>query len=113
VLNDPPKVVHCSTEKLVNYALDPLKEPNKAMAFKKALGYTQDNYQSLKDQIMELADESKFVEKGDSGYGMKYEYIFEATGANGEKANVLTAWIHEGEDKRLTSVYVTKRGVTE
>ncbi len=78
-----------------------------------ALGYTQENYQELKEQIMKLADESKFVEKGDSGYGMRYEYILEITGANGKKANVLTAWIQQGKDKRLTSVYVTNKKVTE
>lgn len=100
-------------EKFSAYALNPIKEPDKAKAFEKALGYTLDNYQDLKAQIMELANESKFIEKGDNGHGMRYEYIMEVTGANGKKANVLTAWIQDGEDKRLTSVYVTKRKVTE
>ena len=100
-------------EKFIGYALNPLKDENKAKAFQMALGYTQENYQELKEQIMKLADESKFVEKGDSGYGMRYEYILEITGANGKKANVLTAWIQQGKDKRLTSVYVTNKKVTE
>ena len=100
-------------EKFIGYALNPLKDENKAKAFEMALGYTQENYQELKEQIMKLADESKFVEKGDSGYGMRYEYILEITGANGKKANVLTAWIQQGKDKRLTSVYVTNKKVTE
>ena len=63
--------------------------------------------------IEEHIDESKFVEKGDSGHGMRYEYIMELTGANGKKANVLTAWIQDGKEKRMTSVYVTKKKVTE
>lgn len=99
-------------EKFISYALNPEKDSNKAKAFEKALGFTQDNFRDLKEQIMELADESKFVEKGDSGYGMKYEYILQIIGANGKKANVLTAWIQDGEEKRLTSVYVTNRKVT-
>lgn len=99
--------------KFVDYALNPEKEPNKAKAFKDALGYDLDNYSELIDNIKAHIDESKFVEKGDSGHGMRYEYIMELTGANGKKANVLTAWIQDGEEKRMTSVYVTTRKVTE
>ncbi len=100
-------------EKMVDYALNPLKAPDKAKAFKNALGYDQSNYELLKRNILDHIDESKLVEKGDSGYGMRYECIIEITGENGKKANVLTAWIQDGNDKRLTSVYVTKRKVTE
>ena len=35
------------------------------------------------------------------------------TGPNGKQANVLTAWIDENGKKRLTSVYVTDKKVTE
>lgn len=100
-------------EKMVDYALNPLKAPDKAKAFKSALGYDQSNYELLKRNILDHIDESKLVEKGDSGYGMRYECIIEITGENGKKANVLTAWIQDDNDKRLTSVYVTKRKVTE
>lgn len=99
--------------KLVDYALNPTKAPDKAKAFKEALGYYQSNFEELKQNILDHIDESKFVEKGDSGYGMRYEYIMEITGANGKKANVLTAWIQDGNHKRLTSLYVTKRKVTK
>lgn len=34
-------------EKFTKYALDPLKQPDKARAFREALGYTMDNYQEL------------------------------------------------------------------
>lgn len=99
-------------EKLVEYALNPEKSP-KAEAFRTALGYTLENWEELNDNIMRHIDESKFVEKGDSGFGMRYEQIIELVGANGKKANVLTAWIDDGEDVHLTSVYVTKKKVTE
>lgn len=99
-------------EKLVGYALNPLKAPDKARAFKSALGYDASNYEKLKQNIMDHVDETKFVAKSDEGYGMRYEYIVELTGENGKKANVLTAWIQDGEDKRLTSTYVTKKKVT-
>ena len=69
------------------------------------------NYQDLIDNIYQHIDESKFVEKGDEGYGMKYEYIMRLHGVNGKEANVLTAWIKDSDDVRLTSAYVTKRKV--
>lgn len=97
-------------QKFVGYAL---KEPDKAKAFKAALGYDQSNAEELIQNVVDHIDESKFVPKGDTGHGMRYEYIMQITGANGKEANVLTAWIEEGSGLRMTSVYVTKRKVTE
>ena len=71
------------------------------------------NFEDLMHNISNHIDESKFVEKGDIGYGMRYEYVVELEGLNGKRANVLTAWIQDGEEKRLTSAYVTKKKVTE
>ena len=99
--------------KLTGYALNPSVAPDKASAFKAALGYTMETADVLKQNIMAHIDEDRFVEKGDSGYGMRYEFIMELTGLNGKKAKVLTAWIQDGEHKRLTSVYVTQRKVTK
>lgn len=100
-------------EKFTGYSLNPLKSPDKAKAFKEALGYDLENYEALMKNITDHIDESKFAEKGDNGHGMRYEYIMELTGANGKKANVLTAWIQDGKEKRLVSAYVTKRKVTK
>lgn len=100
-------------EKFVNYSLNPEKAPDKAKAFKDSLGYDLTNYDLLIKNIEEHIDESKFVEKGDSGFGMRYEYVMGITGENGKKANVLTAWIDDNGEKRLVSVYVTKKKVTE
>lgn len=76
------------------------------------MGYNADNYEKLIDNIKTHLDESNFVEKGDKGHGMRYEYIMELTGENGKKANVLTAWLEDNGDKRMTSVYVTNKKVT-
>ena len=102
---------HIPEEKFTKYALDPKRQPDKARAFKESLGYSMDNYQDLIDNIYQHIDENKFVEKGDEGYGMKYEYIMRLHGVNGKEANVLTAWIKDSDDVRLTSAYVTKRKV--
>lgn len=99
--------------KFVEYALNPDKAPDKARVFKSALGYDLDNYEDLMENIKSHINEEKFVEKGDNGHGMRYEYIMKLTGPNGKEANVLTAWIQDGDDKRMTSVYVTKREATE
>lgn len=101
-----------SEEKFTEYALNPLKAPDKAKAFETALGYTTENADDLIKNIKDHIDENKFVEKGDNGYGMRYEYIMKLKGANGKEANVLTAWIEQNGEKRLTSVYVTKKDVT-
>lgn len=100
-------------EKLTEYALNAAKAPNKAKAFHRALGYTADNADGLMENIRANIDESKFVSKGDNGYGMRYEYIMELKGINGKKAHVLTAWIQDGDTKRLTSAYVTRKEVTK
>ena len=100
-------------EKFINYALDPIRQPDKAKAFKDALGYTLENYQELIDNINLHLNKKELVEKCDSGYGMRYEYIMRLQGPNGKEANVLTAWIQDEDDIRLTSVYVTKKKVTE
>lgn len=39
---------------------------------------------------------------------MRYEQISELTSSNGKQAKILTAWIQDGDDKRLVSVYVDK-----
>lgn len=100
-------------EKFTEYSLNPLKAPDKAEAFQSALGYNLDNYTELMKNIEEHIDESKFVQKGDNGHGMLYEYIMNLTGPNGKSANVLTAWIQDGNEKRLVSAYVTKKDVTK
>lgn len=100
-------------QKFTEYALNPEKNPDKAKAFEKALGYTLENYTDLMKNINDHIDESRFIEKGNIGYGMRYEYVMRLTGANGKQAKVLTAWIQDGKEKRLTSVYVTDKEVTK
>lgn len=94
--------------KFTQYALNPYKDPNKARAFEKALGYTMDNADELIKQINEKLSEYKAVEKGDRGWGMTYEVVMDITGPNGKTAKVLTAWIDDKNngEMRLTTVHV-------
>lgn len=96
--------------KLSGYALNPQKAPDKAAAFEKALGYTLRDAETLVQDVLDHLDDEAFIEKGDAGYGMRYEQILLLTGPNGKQTNVLTAWIDDGNGgKRMTSIYVTKR----
>lgn len=101
--------------KLTHYSLDFEKDPNKAAAFKVALGYTTDNAESLVRNIKSNISRFNAVHKGHNGYGDIYEVIMRLTGENGKTANVLTGWIiQDGTDyPRLTNVYVTKKKIKE
>ena len=94
--------------KFTEYALNPSKDPDKAKAFKLALGYTVENADHLIEQIRSNLPLYKAVEKGDRGYGMTYEVIMDITGPNGKTAKVLTAWIDDQSkgEMRLTTVHV-------
>lgn len=97
--------------KFNRYALDPQKAPDKARAFKEALGYDLSNYASLIQDIKEHLPEYAATKKENLGFGDRYEVVMELTGPNGKTANVLTAWIDDMEtgEMRLTSVYVDKK----
>lgn len=96
--------------KFTQYALNPDKDLDKAMAFEKALGYTEDNVDELISQIYDKISEYDAKEKPDKGWGKRYELIIDMTGPNGKTAKVLTAWIDDKNtgEMRLTSAYVDK-----
>ena len=102
-----------SSNKFTEYALNPEKAPDKAHVFESALGYNRHNCHKLIEDIESHVDIDKMVEKGDRGYGMRYEQIMRLKGPNEKEANVLTAWIEDGDDLKLTSVYVTKKEETK
>lgn len=113
--NDGKSDIIIPKEKFEQYALNPQKSPDKAKAFEMALGYTLADAEELSKKIRDNFDEKKLVEKGDSGYGMRYEYIMDIEGKNGKHANVLTAWIRDKETGkiRMTSAYITKKKVKD
>lgn len=98
-------------EKFTQYALNPSKDKNKAEAFEKALGYNLSNYKKLINNIEKNISKYNAVEKGDNGYGKRYEVLMTLIGENKKIANIKTAWIIDKEtgETRLTSVYVTSK----
>lgn len=107
--------VNIPPEKFTKYALDPIKQPDKARAFREALGYTKANYQDLIDNINRNFDRKAMKYKRTNQDGDLYEYVMALTGANGKQANVLTAWIndHKKGELRLTTAHVTDKRVTK
>ena len=94
--------------KLTEYALNPEKDPNKAEAFRRALGYTKENADELIEQIQNKSSLYEATERGDKGYGMTYQVVMDIEGPNGKSAKVLTAWIDDREklETRLTTIHV-------
>ena len=95
-------------DKLIRYALDPVKDPNKATAFKLALNYDKNNADKLISNIKANLNKFPAKNKGDRGYGTLYEVVMELTGENGKTANVLTAWIDDktNGEMRLVTVHI-------
>lgn len=100
-------------EKFTRYALDPECQPDKAFAFKEALGFTKDNFQELIDIIRNSLDISTLKYKGTNNYGYLYESVIRLTGVNGKQANICIGWINDinKHELRLTSVYITDKKV--
>lgn len=94
--------------KFTEYALNPIKQPDKARAFKEALGYDLSNYQLLEKQLMKNFDKTSLKFKGSDEYGKKYELLYVLTGENGKTAKVMTGWIDDSNDFRLVTLYVDK-----
>ncbi len=98
-------------KKLTEYSLNPIKNKDKAIVFKEALGYDLHNVGGLIEQIRQGLQVFPAEYKGQNQYGESYSVLMELIGPNGKTANVLTAWLDDyltGEI-RLVSVYVKKR----
>ena len=95
-------------EKFTKYALNIEKDPDKAIAFELALGYTLDNVEKLIENIKNNLDKFPATQKENKGYGDTYEVIMDITGENGKTAKVLTAWIDDKSknEMRLVTVHI-------
>ena len=103
------KTATIDKRKFTEYALNPEKQPDKAKAFKEALGYDMTNYQELEKQIRDTFDRDKLQENGERAQGKLYKRLLKIEGPNGKTANVMTSWIDDVNDKNdfhLTSIYV-------
>lgn len=100
--------------KLTDYALSPdnPKGKNKALMFERHLGYTQNNYQSLLDQVQAKAFEAEAIPQQEDQYGRRYQTDLEIQGAQpGQQEIVRIGWIIPPDSKkaRLVTVYIKRK----
>jgi hypothetical protein len=95
-------------KKFSEYALNSEAEPDKAIAFDLALGYTIDDVDKLIENIRKNVAQYDATYKGYNGYGETYQVIMKLTGENGKIAKVLTGWIVDDEthETRLTTAHI-------
>lgn len=99
--------------KLTKYALnmDHPKGREKAIAFKEALGFTEEDSREIMSQVYRWVGEHEPMFRDSGKYGDSYTTDMTMIGKNGKAARVLVGWMKEpGRDKmKLTTIYVAKR----
>jgi hypothetical protein len=101
----PATTAESVTDKLRRYLLDP-NHPSrgtKAIWFRKALGFTQDNLDDLARQIK--FDPAKVAATELTQHGQEFEQVIQIVGADGKRIDVLFVWIrnHDGIVRLVTS----------
>lgn len=106
--------VYIPLSKITGYALN-LNHPyggDKAYMFKEHLGYTQDNYGFLKQQIEEKALIANALERPSNQHGRIFQVDLEILGNyEGQKEKVRTGWIIKPNSNvaQLTTLYIIER----
>ena len=62
-----------------------------------ALGYTQENWEKLRDDLLVIARTGEAVRAEPSTYGQKYEVSGKLAGPNGQVRHFKTIWLVESE----------------
>jgi hypothetical protein len=102
---------HIPEDKLTRYALN-MEHPkgrDKAIVFQSALGYNQENYRELKDNILKNLNRFPAEYRYNTNYGDRYDVAMNLTGPNGKTARVLTGWRLKDGKARMVTIYVDKR----
>jgi hypothetical protein len=99
--------------KLTGYVLNfhHEKGKHKALLFEQILGYKNDNYVLLSEEIAHLIKFADCFEIETTEFGTLYQIDIDIQGLLGQKAEVRTGWIiRQGENyPRLTTLYLRKR----
>lgn len=99
-----------ATEKFTGYLFNPNNKQGwaKGQAFTSRLGYTADSYESLRREIISGAKRYPAVNKGDNGYGIRYEQKMILYGKTGNPANVVVGWIFNDGNISMTTAYISE-----
>lgn len=111
-LADIVEQVRVDPRKLTNYALDP-ESPwgrHKAVVFKEALGFTQQNYADLLAQIEQQALATEAVLHSEDEFGRRYRVDLSVQGTEGRQGGVCTGWLvpRGARVARLVTLYVRR-----
>ncbi|MEM9772279.1 MAG: DUF6883 domain-containing protein [Cyanobacteria bacterium P01_D01_bin.73] len=107
--------IEINPEKITEYSLNPnhKRGANKARVFYSALGYTQENYQPLIDQIRDKVLDAEAIPGKQDQYGQRYTVTLEIEGIDvNQRALVLTGWIvvpKNSDVGRSTTAYVVQK----
>ena len=97
-------------EKLRDYALDPEhpRGQHKARVFRSTLGIGQDDWEYLREQILEAVPSAAVATVRVISWGTLCEVPILVEGLNGETHEVTTVWIVERDDDppKLVTTYV-------
>lgn len=80
----------------------------KGRAFASRLGYTEENYESLRREILSGAKRYPATNKGDNGYGTLYEQKMVLYGKTRNPTNVVVGWIYKDGETRMTTAYISE-----
>ncbi len=103
--------------KLTAYSMDPGKDPDKAITWRKALGADARHAADIERQIMSRLASLPAQRGRTDEHGERFSVLVPVTGPNGRTVDVLTAWIYGPErggaaratTPRMTSCYIPKR----
>ena len=113
-LRDIVTDVIIDSRKLTEYALNPdnPKGIDKAVMFERYLGFTQDNYQFLLEQIESKVLNAEAVLQRTDIYGQRYQVDLAIIGIKPEQQEIVrTGWIVKSDSNtaRLVTLYVRSR----
>ena len=78
----------------------------KGKAFTSRLGYSIENYDKLKSDIIKYANDYPVIYKGSDNYGNSYEQKIIMYGKSGRVANVVVGWKEKDGKTWMTSAYI-------
>lgn len=109
ILRDAVRAV-VDDRKFRDYALNMESEKgrHKAINMKKVLGYTADDFEELKQQVIENVSRYKAEHHSTNQFGESFTVFMPVVGKQGQKAVVKTGWFfRKGEESpRLSNVFV-------
>ena len=114
-LRDVVSHIFIDPRKLTTYALslESLRGRDKAILFQTYLGFTQENYQLLLEQVQAKVMDSEAIPVDLDEYGQRYRVDVPIIGVEpGQQEIVRTGWIvKSGEEglARLTTLYIRRQ----